>query len=860
MNVWLKRVLFGLVIALIIAVVGLAIFLLTFNPNAYKSKLEDLVYARYGRTLTIEGDIGLSLFPRIGLSVKDVSLSNRGSKDLFVSVDSARFAVAIWPLLSNRLVVDHVAITGLKAWVVRSPKGRFNFDDLLENRRPVPRAVGTTTALAGALAAPVAGADDSDLNIDIAGLELKGGQIHYHDLRDGVSTTLTGIEANTGRVTYDQPFDVAIRATLKGDDPVQDAKLDAQALLRLNPGGRGYSAQKISVQLAGRLGNLNQARATLKGNVAFEGRAHDFSAGNLELAIAGDIVGAHPIQGLQASLSASQLRLDSRNAELKVSKLALRASGKDQGRALELALDAPSLAISPDSAKGDPVTGTFKWTGSDTLAMSLKLDGLSGNATEWQLRSVDLDGNLTQGKRLLRLKLTSPLSWNSSLRKGTLSAIKGDIAIQDQELPQGGYEAPMIGSVHVDLVRDVVDADLNAVVDGGQAAFKAQVTQLSQPAPAVDFSFGTEKLDLNRWLPVPPGAIKVQTPSKSGESKPDDKAKPEPKPAAAPAKAPVPVGFDWSFLKGRNIHGTVKIGDLRVRDVQLTGLSAQADVQKNALTVSKLAAQLYQGTLSGQFTASTDQTLGLHLALDKVSVAPLLQALGTQGSLSGLADAQIDLTAQGTTVPILEKSLAGKAAWQIRDGAVHGLDATQTLSDVAGALGNVLKGRLDAVPSPFQKGRSTAFTSLDGHIDLKDGIGTLSKLALVSQLVHVSEGKPARVDLPARSLDVLLQVQVAAHPPKVLATPLGSLLGATIPVRVSGPWADPKYDVLWSDVHNQTIQQALKSGLMQLLSGKDLIQQALPVPVPEAETHPKPGSKADTVERLGNAIKGLLGQ
>jgi hypothetical protein len=46
MNVWLKRVLFGLVIALIIAVVGLAIFLLTFNPNAYKSKLEDLVYAR----------------------------------------------------------------------------------------------------------------------------------------------------------------------------------------------------------------------------------------------------------------------------------------------------------------------------------------------------------------------------------------------------------------------------------------------------------------------------------------------------------------------------------------------------------------------------------------------------------------------------------------------------------------------------------------------------------------------------------------------------------------------------------------------------------------------------------------------
>lgn len=857
MNVWLKRVLFGLVIALIIAVVGLAIFLLTFNPNAYKSKLEDLVYARYGRTLTIEGDIGLSLFPRIGLSVKDVSLSNRGSKDLFVSVDSARFAVAIWPLLSNQLVVDHVAINGLKAWVVRTAKGHFNFDDLLENRRAALPVPGGTTALAGAVAAPLATTGDSDLNIDIAGLELKGGQIHYQDLRDGVSTTLTGIEASTGRVTYDQPFDVAIKATLKGDDPVQDAKLDAQALLRLNPGGRGYSAQKINVQLAGRLGNLNQARATLKGNVAYDGRAHNFSAGNLELAIAGDIVGAHPIQGLQANLTASQLRLDSRNAELKVSKLALRASGKDQGRALELALDAPALAISPESAQGDPVTGTFKWTGGDTLATSLKLEGLSGNATEWQFRSVGLDGNLAQGKRLLRLRLTSPLSWNSSLRKGALSAIKGDIAIQDQELPQGGYEAPMIGSVHVDLVRDVLDADLNAVVDGGQAAFKAQVTQLAQPE--VNFSFSTEKLDLNRWMPVPPGAVKVQAPQKGGEGKPDDKAKPEAKAATpAPAPAPAPATFDLSFLKGRNIQGTVKIGDLRVRDVQLTNISARADVRKNTLTVSNLAAHLYQGTLSGRLTASTDQTLGLSLALDKVSVAPLLQALGTRGQVSGLGGAQIDLTAQGTTVPALEKSLSGRVAWQIRDGAIHGVDAAQTLSEVAGALGNVLKGRLDTVPSPFQKGRSTAFSTLDGRIDLKDGIGTVSKLALVSQLVQVTEGNPARIDLPARSLDLILRVQVSAHPPKVLATSLGPLLGATIPVRVSGPWAEPKYDVLWGDVHNQTIQQALKSGLMQLLSGKDLIQQALPAP--EAEARPKSGSQRDTVERLGNALKGLLGQ
>src|SRR5690606_29375231 len=127
MKVWLKRIMIGFVVAFLVALVGIAIFLLTFDPNAYKNKLRDMVYARYERTLAIDGDIELSLFPRIGLSVQNVSLSDRGNSDLFASVESARLAVAIWPLMFNRLVVDHVAITGFRAWMVRDEEGNYNF-------------------------------------------------------------------------------------------------------------------------------------------------------------------------------------------------------------------------------------------------------------------------------------------------------------------------------------------------------------------------------------------------------------------------------------------------------------------------------------------------------------------------------------------------------------------------------------------------------------------------------------------------------------------------------------------------------------------------------------------------------------
>lgn len=74
MKTWFKRILIGLVVLVVVAVVGLAIFLLTFDPNAYKYKLEELVQERYHRTLTIDGEIELSLFPRIGLSVQGVAV------------------------------------------------------------------------------------------------------------------------------------------------------------------------------------------------------------------------------------------------------------------------------------------------------------------------------------------------------------------------------------------------------------------------------------------------------------------------------------------------------------------------------------------------------------------------------------------------------------------------------------------------------------------------------------------------------------------------------------------------------------------------------------------------------------------
>ena len=73
---WLKRLLLVFGVLLLLVVGGVAAFVATFDPNAYKGRIEELVKAKTGRTLTLAGNMQLAIYPRLGLRLNDVSLSN----------------------------------------------------------------------------------------------------------------------------------------------------------------------------------------------------------------------------------------------------------------------------------------------------------------------------------------------------------------------------------------------------------------------------------------------------------------------------------------------------------------------------------------------------------------------------------------------------------------------------------------------------------------------------------------------------------------------------------------------------------------------------------------------------------------
>lgn len=837
MKTWFKRILIGLVVLVVVAVVGLAIFLLTFDPNAYKYKLEELVQQRYQRTLTIDGEIELSLFPRIGLSVQGVSLSEPDSPEIFASIDSTRLAVAVWPLLSNSFVVDHVAISGLKARVVRDKQGHFNFSNLVGGTAPVTAApANPAEALAGAAQSAVQALANGNLpqprnnmQIDIAGLDLKDGQVQLQDAITGMAVAVTKINANTGRVTFNQPFDVRLTARVEGGNPRVDANLTGQALLTLDPSAKRYAAQKLDLRMDGKLPGAEAKSLAMRGNLAFNGQKSALDVAGLEVVFQGDVTDpAARATNVDASVAIPKLAIDPHKSQLQIEKLAIRAKGGVEDGPFEFAVDAPALNISPASATGEALTGRVRISGLDA---SFGLNGISGNAGELDIKEAKLDSTSKNGERVVKLNFASPLSLNLLQRSGGLSGLRGDVNITDPGLPKGSLQIPVIGSVTADLLKDQATSKINAVLEGGKFDLSADITKLSD-SPRVNFALVVDTLDLDKL--VPPAAA---TPAQPVAKQPADAKKEEGKPAQpapAPAK-PADDTIDLSALVGPSVNGTIKVGKLVVRGLKADDVGAAVKLDKGKLDISSLTAGLYGGKLAG--TLSVDAAQGNQLAtkmsLAGIAIEPFLMDVARQNVLSGTGSLALDLKTAGANAYAMKSGLGGTMQLRLRDGAVKGINLTQTLRDLKAAFKP--ESQNETVASDTSK--QTEFSEMDADLAFTKGVAAVKRLNVVSPLLRVTQGDPAIIDFVKSELDLVARARVVNPAADPEGKELIDLKDVTIPVHVKGPFDKPTYTLLWKDAIGGILQRSLENKLREAVTGKG-----------------KGGAAVD------KALKGLLGK
>jgi uncharacterized protein involved in outer membrane biogenesis len=111
----------------VVTLVVFAIFLaLLLNVQAFKPQIEAAASGALGMDVRIKGRLGIDLFPGFGISLRNVSVQQKGMD--VVTVEKMRIGLRLIPLTKHEVRLSRVGLIKPVFSIVRYKNGRFNFE------------------------------------------------------------------------------------------------------------------------------------------------------------------------------------------------------------------------------------------------------------------------------------------------------------------------------------------------------------------------------------------------------------------------------------------------------------------------------------------------------------------------------------------------------------------------------------------------------------------------------------------------------------------------------------------------------------------------------------------------------------
>ena len=256
-----KYTLFAVGGLLILVVLAVAVLFATFDPNKYKGELARVVKEKTGRTLAVEGKIGLSLFPSLGVEVGRTSLSERNSEKTFAKIDEVKVSLAVLPLLSRQVVIDRVILSGLNVDLVQDKSGKTNFADLA--------GAGASSAPAKAPAGKAA-PQAAPVQLNIAGIEVRASSASWRDEATGGRYKAIIDKLETGRIASGVPGKLSLAARVEASQPKADYQVSLSGQYRLNFEKQAFALSGMELKVSDAAPGSNKPPLSLKGDVEFD--------------------------------------------------------------------------------------------------------------------------------------------------------------------------------------------------------------------------------------------------------------------------------------------------------------------------------------------------------------------------------------------------------------------------------------------------------------------------------------------------------------------------------------------------------------------------------------------------------------
>jgi len=230
--------LLALGLLLIVVALGFALTQL-FDPNDYKDEIRQLARDKANLELTLNGDIGWSLFPWLGLQLQQTSVASTRTPDQPIAdLEMIGLSVRVLPLLRREIQMSDIRIDGLELRLRRDEQGHGNWEDLghpARTKQPEqPKVANGETASPSKVPTTPADSPARALRLDIDSLTLNNARVDYQDARSGQKFSAESIQLNSGAIRPDSDIPLKLSAFLGSNQPVLRARTEFEGVLRFD--------------------------------------------------------------------------------------------------------------------------------------------------------------------------------------------------------------------------------------------------------------------------------------------------------------------------------------------------------------------------------------------------------------------------------------------------------------------------------------------------------------------------------------------------------------------------------------------------------------------------------------------------
>ncbi|MBF6035383.1 AsmA family protein [Pseudomonas sp. P155] len=247
----------GLVLLGLLLIIVAAGFALThlFDPNDYKDEIRQIARDKAHIELTLNGDIGWSLFPWLGLELHEASVATLiNPTEPYADLQMLGLSVRVLPLLRREVQMSDVRVEGLNLRLKRDKNGHGNWEDIGK----VPTAAAPAGSPAPASAATVEAPAQAEkppqpIRLDIDSLTVNNARVEYNDELTGKQFSAESIQLSTGPVHDSTNIPVKATAFLGTNQPVLRVRTELTGELRIERALQRYRFEdmKLSGELAG---------------------------------------------------------------------------------------------------------------------------------------------------------------------------------------------------------------------------------------------------------------------------------------------------------------------------------------------------------------------------------------------------------------------------------------------------------------------------------------------------------------------------------------------------------------------------------------------------------------------------------